>query len=95
MQKVHENKETQILLSSLICKHCFLKLLLLTLYRTIGLYPDASRFGIFFAVVLASHIIGELLTLVVLGVVQNPNIVQSGVVLLNSAGVIGGTGLVR
>ncbi|XP_017667122.1 PREDICTED: ATP-binding cassette sub-family G member 5 isoform X1 [Lepidothrix coronata] len=65
------------------------------IYWTIGLYPDASRFGIFFAAVLASHIIGELLTLVILGVVQNPNIVQSGVVLLNSAGVIVGTGLVR
>ncbi|NXI54136.1 ABCG5 protein, partial [Chloroceryle aenea] len=65
------------------------------IYWTTGLYPDASRFGIFFAVVLASHIIGELLTLVILGVVQNPNIVQSGVVLLNSAGVIVGTGLVR
>ncbi|NXN70182.1 ABCG5 protein, partial [Himantopus himantopus] len=65
------------------------------IYWTAGLYPDASRFGIFFAVVLASHIIGELLTLVILGVVQNPNIVQSGVVLLNSAGVIVGTGLVR
>ncbi|XP_054050846.1 ATP-binding cassette sub-family G member 5 isoform X1 [Rissa tridactyla] len=65
------------------------------IYWTVGLYPDASRFGIFFAVVLASHIIGELLTLVILGVVQNPNIVQSGVVLLNSAGVIVGTGLVR
>ncbi|XP_065690876.1 ATP-binding cassette sub-family G member 5 [Patagioenas fasciata] len=65
------------------------------IYWTVGLYPDASRFGIFFAVILASHIIGELLTLVVLGVVQNPQIVQSGVVLLNSAGVIVGTGLVR
>ncbi|XP_010189295.1 PREDICTED: ATP-binding cassette sub-family G member 5 [Mesitornis unicolor] len=65
------------------------------IYWTVGLYPDASRFGIFFAVVLASHIIGELLTLVILGVVQNPNIVQSGVALLNSAGVIVGTGLVR
>ncbi|XP_064504441.1 ATP-binding cassette sub-family G member 5 isoform X2 [Pseudopipra pipra] len=65
------------------------------IYWTIGLYPDASRFGIFFAAVLASHIIGELLTLVILGMVQNPNIVQSGVVLLNSAGVIVGTGLVR
>ncbi|XP_051471574.1 ATP-binding cassette sub-family G member 5 isoform X2 [Apus apus] len=65
------------------------------LLRTTGLYPDASRFGIFFAVVLASHVIGELLTLVILGVVQNPNMVQSGVVLLNSAGVIVGTGLVR
>lgn len=65
------------------------------LYRTVGLHPDASRFGIFFAVILASHIIGELLTLVVLGVIQNTQIVQSGVVLLNSAGVIVGTGLVR
>ncbi|NWU89489.1 ABCG5 protein, partial [Upupa epops] len=65
------------------------------IYWTTGLYPDASRFGIFFAVVLASHMIGELLTLVMLGVVQNPNIVQSGVVLLNSAGVVAGTGLVR
>lgn len=65
------------------------------MYRTIGLYPDASRFGIFFAVVLASHMIGELLTLVILGMVQDPHIVQSGVVLLNSAGVIVGTGLVR
>ncbi|KFO87757.1 ATP-binding cassette sub-family G member 5, partial [Buceros rhinoceros silvestris] len=65
------------------------------IYWTIGLYPDASRFAIFFAAILASHIIGELLTLAVLGVVQNPNIVQSAAVLLNSAGVIVGTGLVR
>lgn len=65
------------------------------LYRTVGLHPDASRFGIFFAVILATHIIGELLTLVVLGVVQNAQIVQSGVVLLNSAGVIVGSGIVR
>ncbi|KFR09127.1 ATP-binding cassette sub-family G member 5, partial [Opisthocomus hoazin] len=65
------------------------------IYWTAGLNPDASRFGIFFAVVLATHIIGELLTVVLLGMVQDPNIVQSGVVLLNSAGVIVGTGLVR
>ncbi|XP_025979065.2 ATP-binding cassette sub-family G member 5 [Dromaius novaehollandiae] len=65
------------------------------IYWTVGLYPDASRFGCFFAVVLASHIVGELLTLVLLGVVQNPNIVQSGAVLLNSAGVVVGTGLLR
>ncbi|XP_053828819.1 ATP-binding cassette sub-family G member 5 isoform X2 [Vidua macroura] len=65
------------------------------IYWTIGLHPDVSRFGIFFAVVLASHMIGELLTLVILGMVQDPNIVQSGIVLLNSAGVIVGTGLVR
>ncbi|NXX85205.1 ABCG5 protein, partial [Urocolius indicus] len=65
------------------------------IYWTAGLYPEVSRFGVFFAVVLACHIIGELLTLVVLGVVQNPNVVQSGVVLINSVGVIVGTGLVR
>ncbi|XP_061223161.1 ATP-binding cassette sub-family G member 5 isoform X2 [Neopsephotus bourkii] len=65
------------------------------IYWIAGLHPDAARFGVFFAVVLACHIIGELLTLAVLGVVQNPNIVQSGVVLLNSAGVTMGTGLLR
>ncbi|NXW83715.1 ABCG5 protein, partial [Alopecoenas beccarii] len=65
------------------------------IYWTVGLHPDASRFGIFFAVTLATHIIGELLTIAVLGVVQNPYIVQSAVVLINSAGVIVGTGLVR
>ncbi|RLW07138.1 hypothetical protein DV515_00004079 [Chloebia gouldiae] len=65
------------------------------MYWTIGLHPDASRFGIFFAVILVSHLIGELLTLVILGMVQDPNLVQSGIVLLNSAGVIVGTGLVR
>ncbi|NXC19780.1 ABCG5 protein, partial [Corythaeola cristata] len=63
------------------------------IYWSAGMYPEASRFGIFFAVILVSHIIGELLTLVMLGVIQNPNIVQSGVVLLNSAGVIVGSGL--
>ncbi|XP_048790766.1 ATP-binding cassette sub-family G member 5 [Lagopus muta] len=65
------------------------------MYWSIGLHPDPLRFGIFFAVVFASHVIGELLTLVMLGVIQNPNIVQSGVVLLNSAGVVVGAGLVR
>ncbi|XP_062492968.1 ATP-binding cassette sub-family G member 5 isoform X2 [Pezoporus occidentalis] len=65
------------------------------IYWIVGMHPDAARFGIFFAVVLACHIIGELLTLAVLGVVQNPNIVQSGVVLLNSAGVTVGAGLLR
>ncbi|EMP42590.1 ATP-binding cassette sub-family G member 5 [Chelonia mydas] len=65
------------------------------LLRTVGMNPDVSRFGCFFAVVLVPHIIGELLTLVLLGVVQNPNVVNSGVLLLNVAGVLVGTGLVR
>ncbi|XP_067421163.1 ATP-binding cassette sub-family G member 5 isoform X1 [Emydura macquarii macquarii] len=65
------------------------------IYWTVGMNPDASRFGCFFAVMLVPHIIGELLTLVLLGVVQNPNVVNSGVMLLNVAGVLVGTGLVR
>ncbi|XP_019404937.1 PREDICTED: ATP-binding cassette sub-family G member 5 [Crocodylus porosus] len=65
------------------------------MYWTIGLQPDVSRFGCFFAVVLVPHVIGELLTLVLLGVVQNPNGVNSIVVLLNTAGVVVGTGLIR
>uniref|UniRef100_A0A8C3FJZ6 ATP binding cassette subfamily G member 5 n=1 Tax=Chrysemys picta bellii TaxID=8478 RepID=A0A8C3FJZ6_CHRPI len=65
------------------------------IYWTVGMNPDVSRFGCFFAVVLVPHIIGELLTLVLLGVVQNPNVVNSGVMLLNVAGVLVGSGLVR
>uniref|UniRef100_K7FTM4 ATP binding cassette subfamily G member 5 n=1 Tax=Pelodiscus sinensis TaxID=13735 RepID=K7FTM4_PELSI len=65
------------------------------IYWTVGMNPDVSRFGCFFAVMLVPHIIGELLTLVLLGMVQNPNIVNSGVMLLNTAGVLVGTGLVR
>uniref|UniRef100_A0A8C8RL22 ATP binding cassette subfamily G member 5 n=1 Tax=Pelusios castaneus TaxID=367368 RepID=A0A8C8RL22_9SAUR len=65
------------------------------IYWTVGMNPDVSRFGCFFAVVLVPHIIGELLTLVLLGLVQNPNVINSGVMLLNVAGVLVGSGLVR
>lgn len=41
------------------------------------------------------HIVGELLTLVLLGVVQDPNMVNSGVALLNIAGIMVGSGFLR
>lgn len=38
---------------------------------------------------------GELLTVVLLGVVQNPNMVNTGVALLNIAGIVVGSGFLR
>lgn len=60
-----------------------------------GLNPEASRFGYFFAAMLVPHVLGELLTLAFLGVIQNPNVVNGAVALLNIAGVLVGSGLVR
>ncbi|XP_030050473.1 ATP-binding cassette sub-family G member 5 [Microcaecilia unicolor] len=65
------------------------------IYWTVGLHPEAARFACFFAAVLVPHLVGELLTLVVLGVVQNPNIVNSGVALINIAGILVGSGILR
>ncbi|CAL8300350.1 unnamed protein product [Merluccius merluccius] len=65
------------------------------LYWTVGMHPDTLRFLCFSAVVLVPHIIGELLTVVLLGVVQNPNMVNSGVALLNIAGILVGSGFLR
>ncbi|XP_017718233.1 PREDICTED: ATP-binding cassette sub-family G member 5 isoform X2 [Rhinopithecus bieti] len=64
-------------------------------YWTLGLHPEVARFGYFSAAVLAPHLIGEFLTLVLLGIIQNPNIVNSVVALLSIAGVLVGSGLVR
>lgn len=65
------------------------------LYWTIGMHPDSIRFLCFSAVVLVPHIIGELLTVVLLGVVQDPNMVNTGVALLNIAGILVGSGFLR
>ncbi|KAI7805326.1 ATP-binding cassette sub-family G member 5 isoform X1 [Triplophysa rosa] len=65
------------------------------LYWTVGMNPDPFRFLCFSAVVLVPHIVGELLTLVLLGVVQDPNMVNSGVALLNIAGIMVGSGFLR
>ncbi|KAJ8250641.1 hypothetical protein COCON_G00225630 [Conger conger] len=65
------------------------------LYWTVGMYPEVNRFLCFSAVILVPHITGELLTLVVLGVVQDPNMVNTGVALLNVAGIMVGSGFLR
>ncbi|XP_004369568.1 LOW QUALITY PROTEIN: ATP-binding cassette sub-family G member 5 [Trichechus manatus latirostris] len=64
-------------------------------YWTLGLYPDVARFGYFSAALLAPHLVGEFLTLVLLGIIQNPNVVNSVVALLSIAGVLVGSGLIR
>lgn len=63
--------------------------------RTLGLYPEVARFGYFSVALLAPHLIGEFLTLVLLGMVQNPNIVNSIVALLSISGLLIGSGLIR
>ncbi|KAM9365538.1 ATP-binding cassette sub-family G member 5 [Pholidichthys leucotaenia] len=65
------------------------------LYWTVGMNPDSIRFLCFTTVVLVPHIIGELLTVVLLGVVQDPNMVNTGVALLNIAGILVGSGFLR
>ncbi|XP_043929694.1 ATP-binding cassette sub-family G member 5 [Protopterus annectens] len=65
------------------------------LYWTAGLYPEILRFLCFFAVLLVPHLVGELLTVALLGLVQNPNIVNSGVALINVAGILVGSGFLR
>ncbi|KAI4892055.1 hypothetical protein NFI96_022361 [Prochilodus magdalenae] len=65
------------------------------LYWTVGMNPDPWRFVCFTAVIMVPHIIGELLTLVLLGVVQDPNMVNSGMALLNIAGIMVGSGFLR
>ncbi|XP_069787163.1 ATP-binding cassette sub-family G member 5 isoform X2 [Narcine bancroftii] len=64
-------------------------------YWTLGMFPLWERFGCFFAVLIVPHVVGELLTLILLGVVQNPNIVNSAVALINVAGVLVGSGFLR
>ncbi|XP_032033882.1 ATP-binding cassette sub-family G member 5 [Hylobates moloch] len=64
-------------------------------YWALGLHPEVARFGYFSAALLAPHLIGEFLTLVLLGIVQNPNIVNSVVALLSIAGVLVGSGFLR
>ncbi|GAB5569576.1 ATP-binding cassette sub-family G member 5 isoform X2 [Prionailurus iriomotensis] len=64
-------------------------------YWTLGLYPEVARFGYFSAALLVPHLIGEFLSLVLLGMVQNPNVVNSMVALLSVAGIFVGSGLIR
>ena len=63
--------------------------------RTLDLYPEAAIFAYLSVALLAPHLIGEFLSLVLLGVIQNPNVVNSVVALLSIAGVLMGSGFVR
>lgn len=63
--------------------------------RAVGMHSDPWRFTCFTAVIMVPHITGELLTLVLLGVVQDPNMVNSGMALLNIAGIMVGSGFLR
>ncbi|XP_039594120.1 ATP-binding cassette sub-family G member 5 isoform X2 [Polypterus senegalus] len=65
------------------------------LYWTVGMFPDLIRFICYTAVVLVPHVVGELLALVLLGIIQNPNIVNSAVALFNIAGILVGSGFLR
>uniref|UniRef100_A0A6J0U6A8 ATP-binding cassette sub-family G member 5 n=1 Tax=Pogona vitticeps TaxID=103695 RepID=A0A6J0U6A8_9SAUR len=65
------------------------------IYWTLGFYPEVTRFGYFFAAILAPHILGELLALTFLGVIQNPHVVSGAAVLINVAGALAGSGLIR
>uniref|UniRef100_A0A8C5M667 ATP binding cassette subfamily G member 5 n=1 Tax=Leptobrachium leishanense TaxID=445787 RepID=A0A8C5M667_9ANUR len=64
-------------------------------YWIIGLNPEPARFGCFIFVNLVPHLMGELLTLAVLGIVNNPNIVNAAVALVNIAGILVGSGILR
>ncbi|XP_036606235.1 ATP-binding cassette sub-family G member 5 [Trichosurus vulpecula] len=65
------------------------------IYWSVGMHPEPARFGYFSAAVFVPHLAGELLTLVLLGVVQNPNTVNSEMALLIVAGVLTGSGFLR
>ncbi|XP_076141336.1 ATP-binding cassette sub-family G member 5 [Alosa pseudoharengus] len=65
------------------------------LYWTVGMNPEPNRFLCFSAVIMVPHLIGEFLTLALLGVVQDPTMVNSGVALLNIAGILVGSGFLR
>nr|XP_057914046.1 ATP-binding cassette sub-family G member 5 [Doryrhamphus excisus]XP_057914047.1 ATP-binding cassette sub-family G member 5 [Doryrhamphus excisus] len=65
------------------------------LYWTVGMHPETWRFLCFTAVVMVPHVIGELMTVVLLGVVQDPNMVNTGMALLNIAGILVGSGFLR
>ncbi|XP_055986566.1 ATP-binding cassette sub-family G member 5 [Sorex fumeus] len=64
-------------------------------YWALGLHPEAARFGIFSAALLVPHVIGELLTLLLLGALRSPTVVNSAVALLCITGVLVGSGFVR
>ncbi|XP_007537320.1 ATP-binding cassette sub-family G member 5 [Erinaceus europaeus] len=64
-------------------------------YWALGLHPGAARFGFFSLALLLPHMLGELLTLVLLGLVQDPTLANSLVALLSIIGLLVGSGFMR
>uniref|UniRef100_A0A7N6F718 ATP-binding cassette sub-family G member 5 n=1 Tax=Anabas testudineus TaxID=64144 RepID=A0A7N6F718_ANATE len=60
-----------------------------------GLYSKWQMFLAYIFHILPFSILSELLTVVLLGVVQDPNMVNTGVALLNIAGIMVGSGFLR
>lgn len=65
----------------MLCFQCFLTCTSIEFISIEMLFPRLSS--------------GELLTVVLLGVVQDPNMVNTGVALLNIAGIMVGSGFLR
>ena len=65
------------------------------LYRGCGLYPEADRFFIFFAVIAVLHYLGEIFTVALLAVFSQAALAQSIVTLLLSVSSLLATGLLR
>jgi len=74
-----------------ILRYC----LFLYLYRVTGLYGSWGRFAIYYAIVFVLHFIGEIMTVGVMGVFNNPQIAGSTSTLILSASVLIATGFLR
>ena len=51
-------------------------------FRAIGLYPEARRYGIYWAVILIMHYTGEIVGVIFMGVFNNPAVTNSTVALI-------------
>lgn len=60
-----------------------------------GLYPTWERFGIFYADVFALHLIGEIMTIGIMGVFYTPQVSQSVASLVISATTLFSSGFIR
>ncbi|KAJ8308060.1 hypothetical protein KUTeg_012934 [Tegillarca granosa] len=60
-----------------------------------GLYPEWSRFGIYYAVVFVTHFIGEIMTVGTMGVFLNPQMANTITALVLSASILYASGFLR
>ena len=64
-------------------------------FRGTGLYPDATRFGLFTTEIIILHYWGEILTVGCMGIFMNPNLAYSVAALLQFGNVVISSGLLR